>query len=364
MVSRRRAALHGKRALLSSILIKYCRFFTWIEVVWLSLWVSKIFAHFLPKIFQFLSGIVSAGTRKYALVLANLEIPISLVGWAVASLATFLPIMTNNPYQRSIGDTSETSWEKILKKILLAALFASLIWAAEKLLIQLISISYHRKQFDVRIKDSKRRIFLLGQLYDASRTLFPEYCPEFEQEDHVINDALNLNVLKKKGHGRSGSATPLKLIRNVGQNVGRVGDKVTAAFGNIAQEITGKQVFNGGSAHSVVVEALEKNRSCEALARRLWMSFVCEGREALYKEDIVEVLGVERQDQAEECFFALDKDGNGDISLDEMVMMVCEIGRERKQIAASMHDVDQAINVLDNLLATVAVIVVILIFGK
>jgi hypothetical protein len=66
--------------------------FTWIEVIWLSLWVSKICAYFLPYIFQFLCGIVSSGTRKYALILEALELPLSLVGWALVSLATFIPV--------------------------------------------------------------------------------------------------------------------------------------------------------------------------------------------------------------------------------------------------------------------------------
>ena len=66
--------------------------FTWLEIVWLSLWVSKLAAKTLPFIFQFLCGIVSSGTRKYALVLKALEIPLSLAGWALASLATFLPV--------------------------------------------------------------------------------------------------------------------------------------------------------------------------------------------------------------------------------------------------------------------------------
>lgn len=66
--------------------------FTWVEIVWLSLWVSKVFAQFLPSVFQFLCGIVSSGTRKYALVLTSLEIPLSLAGWALASLATFIPV--------------------------------------------------------------------------------------------------------------------------------------------------------------------------------------------------------------------------------------------------------------------------------
>ncbi|KAG9643837.1 hypothetical protein KCU64_g11587, partial [Aureobasidium melanogenum] len=58
-------------------------FFTWIEIVWLSLWGSKIVSHFLPFIFQFVAGVVSSGTRKYALILKALEIPLSLAGWAI-----------------------------------------------------------------------------------------------------------------------------------------------------------------------------------------------------------------------------------------------------------------------------------------
>ncbi|KAL8791099.1 MAG: hypothetical protein Q9213_000306 [Squamulea squamosa] len=359
-------------------------FFSWVEIVWLSLWVSKLFAKTLPWIFQFLCGIVSSGTRKYMLVLKALEIPFSLVGWALASLATFIPIMTRNPTQRSQQDdinnrttTTTTSalaasvtagafsnlsaafdpkskngteikhWESIVNKILAALLVASLVFLLEKLIIQLISIGYHRKQFNAKIRESKHNIYLLSLLYDASRALFPAYCNEFAEEDYIINDSFELGDSSKgSGHQRSGSATPMRLLHNVG----RFGDKVTSVFGNIAHEVTGKQVFNPGSAHSVVVEALEKNRSSEALAKRLWMSFVVEGKEALFEEDIVEVLGEDHHAEAEECFACLDRDSNGDVSLDEMILTVCEFGRERHSIANSLHDVDQAINVLDGLL--------------
>jgi hypothetical protein len=142
-----------------------------------------------------------------------------------------------------------------------------------------------------------------------------------------------------------------------------MGDKVTSVFGNIASEITGKHVFNPNSAHSIVVEALEKTRSSEALAKRLWMSFVVEGKEALYPDDIREVLGPANGEEADEAFVALDGDGNGDISLDEMIMKVIEIGRERKAIAKSMRDVGQAIGVLDQILSVILFIIIVLIFG-
>lgn len=240
-------------------------------------------------------------------------------------------------------------------------MISSLIFLGEKLFIQLLSIGYHRKQFNSKIKDSKHNIYLMSLLYDASRTLFPAYCSEFADEDYIINDSIDLmSSISGSNHRQSGSATPLRLL----QNVGRFGDKITSAFGNIAQEVTGKQVFNPNSAHSIVVEALEKNRSAEALAKRLWMSFVVEGKDALYQEDIIEVLGPNRHDEALECFACLDRDGNGDISLDEMILTVCEFGRERHSISNSLHDVDQAINVLDGLLCTIVFGLCVFVFGE
>ncbi|KAM3421824.1 putative MscS family protein C2C4.17c [Cercospora zeina] len=340
-------------------------FFTWVEVVWLSLWVSKLLAHFLPFLFQMLVGVVSSGVRKYASVIRKLEIPISLVGWAVTSLATFKPLMTRNPYNRQTRfalDTGVGTWVDIVQKVLGAAVVCSLVFLGEKTIIQLISINYHAKQFNGRIKDSKRRIYILGLLYDASKAIFPQYCREFAEEDYAIADQINLAAFggKKKSHHhrRSGSATPMKML----QTVGRVGDKVTSAFGNVASEITGKEVFNPNSSHSIVVEALEKKRTSEALARRIWMSLVVEGSEALSEEDITEVLGSERRHEAEEAYYNLDRDGNGDISLDEMIQTVVEWGRERKAIANSMADVAQAISVLDRMLCTIVLVAVVFIF--
>ena len=270
--------------------------------------------------------------------------------------------MTRNPTQRARHDTGIKHWESVVQKILFAALISSLIFLTEKLLIQLISIRYHQKQFNAKIKDSKHNVYLMSLLYDASRALFPAYCNEFAEEDYIINDSIHLSetLTGSSHHRRSGSATPLRLL----QNVGRFGDKITSAFGNIAQEVTGKQVFNPHSAHSIVVEALEKNKSSEALAKRLWMSFVVEGKSALYQEDIAEVLGSERSAEAAECFACLDRDGNGDVSLEEMIMTVCEFGRERHSIANSLHDVDQAINVLDGLLCTVVFVLCVFVFGE
>lgn len=327
------------------------RLFLWIEVAWLSLWAGKIVAHLLPPIFMFFCGVVSSGTRKYATVLRALEIPLSLFFWGLASWLTFKYLFTDNQFQ----------WVDTLEKILLALFISSAIFLGEKAIVQLISITYHQRSFANRIKESKHEIRLLGMLYDASRALFPMYCPEFSEEDYIINDSIEMMLSKgKRAHKRGGSATPMRIIGDVG----RFGDKITSVFGNLASEITGKQVFNPNAAHSIVVEALEKVRSSEALARRIWMSFVIEGSDALSMDDIAEVLGPAHKDEAEECFVAIDADGNGDISLDEMVRKVVEIGKERKAIANSMKDISQALAVFDQVLLFIVLLLVVFVFRK
>jgi hypothetical protein len=118
-----------------------------------------------------------------------------------------------------------TNWQTVLRQILAALLVCTLILLGERLIVQLISINYHGKQFDSKIKENKHQVFLLSLLYDASRAQFPEYCDTFVHEDYIINDALNLSSLSKKGSGKgSGAATPMKFLHNVG----RFGDGVTS----------------------------------------------------------------------------------------------------------------------------------------
>ncbi|KAG7136846.1 Mechanosensitive ion channel protein Msy1 like [Verticillium longisporum] len=321
------------------------RLFLWIEIAWLTLWAGKVVAWLLPRVFMFVVGVVSTGTRKYATVLQNLQIPMSFFFWALASWLTFRGLF---------GGFNNVHWVKVVVTILGALFSSAAVYLAEKAIVQLIGISYHQRSFALRIKACKREVHLLGLLYDASRTLFPMYCAEFEEDDDIISDSILAQTGKKVG----GAAVPLKFVGNIG----RVGDKVTAAFGNVASEITGKQVFNPNSAHSIVIEALEKTKSSEALARRIWMAFVCEGNDSLYLEDVQEVLGPSYKDEAEEAFNAIDGDMNGDISLEEMTRSIVEVSKERKAITEGMKDIGQALRVFDKVLMFVVLLIVIFIF--
>ncbi|KAL1889211.1 hypothetical protein Sste5346_009069 [Sporothrix stenoceras] len=324
--------------------------FIWFEASWAGLWAGKIVARLIPVVFVFFCGVISSGTRKYATVLRGLEVPLSLFFWALVTWLVFRFLFTN----------SNITWIYALTNIFGALFVSSAVFLGERAIIHLMSISYHARSFSNRIKESKRDIYLLGLMYDASRTLFPMYCEEFADDDYIINDSIEAMLGRRGGGGKNkgNSGAPMRIIGNVG----RFGDKVTSVFGNLASEITGKQVFNPNSAHSIVVEALEKTRSSEALARRIWMSFVVEDNEALYPGDIEEVLGPTHKEDAEECFAAIDADANGDISLEEMIRKVVQIGKERKAMANSLKDISEALAAFDSVLLFLVLLVVIFIF--
>ena len=316
--------------------------FLWLEILWVGLWICKLFSKALPLIFQAACGLISSGIRKYSLVLLALEIPLSLFIWSIASWASVPVICSFDKSHCTDG------WIMTLKTVTLATTVVAAVFLAEKFFVQLVSINYHRKQFDRKIRESKRVFFILDCMYDASRQLFPPFCKEFLEDDYAIQDP-DTSGLKKK---LDNAGIRTKVITDMG----RARDKLTSAFENIASEISGKQVFKVNSVHSVVVGALETRRASKALARRLWLSFVPEGKDALYKQDIVDILGPERIEEAEEIFAALDKDCNGDVSLDEMIMLAVEVGQECKNRASSMHDISQAIKVLDRMLSLAVLI--------
>jgi hypothetical protein len=71
------------------------KFWIWIEIVWLSFWVMKIVAHFLPNVFEFLIGVVSPGVKKYGLLLRAVQKPLCFFFWMVVNQATFPAVSTH-----------------------------------------------------------------------------------------------------------------------------------------------------------------------------------------------------------------------------------------------------------------------------
>lgn len=208
--------------------IRLLGLFIWIEIAWVSLWICKLAAHFLPALFQAVAGVVSGGIRKYTQILQNLEIPVSLFLWSVVNFATSTQVITAFCISEAPADSPlraqqcNPDWRETVSKVFKAGIIAAALFLAEKTFVQVVSVNYHRKQYGQKIKESKHLVWLLDLLYDASRALFPEFCREFEQEDEEISG----NTLEevKAALGKAGVGT------KIFSHAGRVSSRTAATI--------------------------------------------------------------------------------------------------------------------------------------
>lgn len=241
-------------------------------------------------------------------------------------------------------------------KVLKVSTGMSALWLAEKMLVQLISVNYHAKAHHDKILDIKKTSRAIDLLYEASLRRFPDYHPALAEEDIDIHDTSNVQKLlreKKSAH----------TTRRFFGGLRWTADKVTTAFGQIASDITGQDVLKPTATHAVVEGALERRAGSEAMARRIFKSLCPNGADAITEQDLVDELGSDRQSEARWIFSQLDRDGNGDVSLDEMILLICGIARSRKDMWKSSCDIKDAVKILDSVLSFIVFVIVCLFYG-
>ena len=244
-------------------------------------------------------------------------------------------------------------WTRVIHRILGASFSCSLIFLGEKALVQFISVDYHRKQFEAKIRDSKAQVELLGKLYAVSRKRNPEFHGDFVEYDDKIQSSTcpigaTISLFQHITHTKSKSASTFN----------------TSAFDNIAREHATKKATNDDWAHTVVTQALEHKDSTDALACRLWASFALPGQTALTLANLAEALGGHHYTLAEDAFELIDRDGNGDITFDELKITIAQWAQDRQSINKSIHDVDHAVSALDGMLVVVVFVLSIVVFGR
>ncbi|KAL2421733.1 Mechanosensitive ion channel protein BA [Exophiala dermatitidis] len=339
--------------------IHYLGLFIWIEVVWVLLWVAKLLAQLVPVAFQSIAGAIHTGIRKYRIILQAVEIPLSLFFWAILAISSFSIIYT---FDRSFhsAHAGKIHWLSVLHKVNKATIGVTALYLVEKVLIQMVSVNYHGKQFYDHIKELKTLSRALETMYDVSRRRFPDNHPAFRDEDLDIHDVRGYrssNKTAKTGVALDETAAILMT------NLGTTADRVTSVLGYLVSDIAGRQVLNPTASGPIVEAALDRQASAEALARRIWNSFTSFGHTPLDLQSIATVLGPGRETQAEYIHRKLDADANGDITLEEMVELVKRVAAERKSIWEGASNVKDAIKVLDRVLSLVVLIFVFLIYA-
>ncbi|MCJ1439159.1 hypothetical protein MMC27_008550 [Xylographa pallens] len=318
-------------------------FSVWLELVWLTLWAGRIFAKMIPWPLGLVSSLFTNNSKKWRDMGKQLEVPATIFFWWLAVEISFLPIMDNHVLN---GYTGDGTWKKTGNTIIVSIFIGATLNFFEKIIIQLIAISFHLRTYADRIELNKFQINSLVKLYQYSKDKISLEDSEFEEGG--------------RSGPASGARTPAQLIEKAQKNVAQAFNKVGDVAGKVAGDFTGKQVTKSTHPHQVVLMLLNSTSGSQVLARRLFRTFVREGTETVYSDDMKNAF--DNDEEADAAFSMFDKDLNGDISIEELESVCVEIGRERKSITASLKDLDSVVAKLDGILLFVVICVTILIF--
>lgn len=270
----------------------------------------------------------------------QLELPATLFFWWLAIEISFLPTMTNHVHNS--GKVTK-DWMKTMNKVLVTFLIAAILNFVEKIIIQLIAISFHLRTYQDRIEINKFQIGSLVKLYKFSKEKIVAEDSEFEAPS-----------------APSGARTPGQIIDKAQKTTKEALNKFGDVAGKIAGDFTGKQVKGSTHPSQVVITLLGTPGGSAVLARRLYRTFAREETQTVHSEDLTAAF--DNEDEAEAAFSMFDKDMNGDISMEELELVCVEIGTERKSITASLKDLDSVVSKLDDVFMFIVAVITILVF--
>ncbi|KAI1096671.1 hypothetical protein F5B19DRAFT_433980 [Rostrohypoxylon terebratum] len=313
----------------------------WLEVIWLSLWLARIMTAMLPILLTMLARLLSGNTKKWNGIGRQLELHTALFLWMLAVLISYYPILNNHKIPARVpedGDSAypDIEWIDVCNKIITAVFVLAILNFIEKIFVQWVASTFHKRTYATRIEENKLAISYLVHLYEHSK-------------DRLVAEP-------KDGTG-SGSKTPMAIFSdNARDTMARVGDTIN----RVAGDFTGREVRARNHPRKVVSELLRNTNSAQSLARRLFRTYAKPGNDALFPQDLSPAFN--NEEEADAAFNVFDRDLNGDVSMEELEAFCDEVHREKKAIAASLKDLDSVIKKLDRTFFFVCVLIAILVF--
>ena len=333
-------ALLFKNATVGGVYLMW--FMIWLEIVWLTLWAGRILAKCLPVPIGLVSSLFSNNSKKWRDMGKQLELPATIFFWWLAIEISFLPTMTF--HQKDHPHHYKSTWMVTMNKVLVSLFVGAVLNFVEKIIIQLIAISFHLRTYSDRIEINKFQIESLTKLYKYSRAQISLEDKDFEQPSPEPG---------------SGALTPGVLMAEAAKTGKAAFEKFGDVAGKVAGDFTGKAVIKSTHPHQVILALLHSIHGSQVLARRLYRTFAREETETVFSDDLRHAF--ESEDEAEAAFSMFDKDMNGDISMEELEAVCVEIGRERKSIMASLKDLDSVVSKLDSVFMFVVFVITVLV---
>jgi small-conductance mechanosensitive channel len=322
-------------------------FSIWLEIVWLTLWAARVVGKCIPPAVSIISSIFTNNAKKWRDMAKQLEVHFVLFFWWLAVEISFLPTMKNHHVD---GDKRTRGWERTLNMLIIVGLVWTILNVVEKIIIQLIAITFHQRTYDDRIQLNKFQIGSLTKLYQFSRARIAEDDEAFGQNPDLGTPQSIKNPLQ---YASEAGRVAQRAVKNVG-------NKVSDVAGGVLADFTGRQTKNSSDPYQVVLALLRTISGSQVLARRLYRTFARDGFDTVFSEDLKEAF--DDNEEAEAAFSMFDRDMNGDISIEELEGVCVDIGRERKSITASLKDLDSVVSKLDQAFMFFVFIIVVIVF--
>jgi hypothetical protein len=180
-----------------------------------------------------ISSLFTNNSKKWRDLGKALEVPATLFFWWLAIEISFLPTMKNHHLD---GNKTTRNWENIVNKIIVSIFVGACLNFFEKIIIQLIAISFHLRTYADRIEVNKFQISSLVKLYIYSKDKIAMEDSEFEAQPT----------------GRSsGARTPRAIVNIAQKNARHVFNKVGDVAGKVAGDFTGQAVKSSTHPHQV-----------------------------------------------------------------------------------------------------------------
>ncbi|KAJ9062333.1 hypothetical protein DSO57_1011907 [Entomophthora muscae] len=250
-------------------------------------------------------------------------------------------------------DLEQTGVTVDIFRALLWFLIISYFVAAEKFLIQLISVRFHRTAYKQRIEEAKVATHILDNLNTA-----------------VSKSGLSYSKIVKIEQARAAKTRGF---------TDRGGTNSDSEYGDYETQLSFMQPSNSNtfrsskansqrginmSLNSDPLKLTEEDPSsllaARKLSRKIFFALKKDKRQ-LGPEDFIPWF--KTREEADQAFNFFDKDGNGDVSRREMRDAILRAYKERKDLVKALRDMSQVIGKLDKFLCIMALLLAISICG-
>lgn len=181
-----------------------------------------------------ISSLFTNNAKKWRDLGKQLELPATIFFWWLAIEVSFLPTMKNHHLS---GNSASRAWELTLNKVIIAVFVAAVLNFIEKIIIQLIAISFHLRTYADRIELNKFQIACLVKLYMYSKEKIAMDDAEFEHHPDTGPS--------------SGVRTPKVYVAKVQKNARQALNRVGDVAGRVAGDFTGRAIASSTHPHQV-----------------------------------------------------------------------------------------------------------------